>query len=304
MKKSLLTLGLALACVAVDFSLAMHAQAQNVTFLAEFNGTNGSDPNGVTQGPDGNFYGTLLGGGAFNQGEIFRMTPSGEISAVYSFNGTDGIDPEFLLLGSDGSFYGINSYGGDSGGGMFFRVTTGGKFTQLHGFCAQTNCTDGQIPNGLFLGFDGNFYGTTAYGGQSNQGVFFRVSASGEYKVLHSICLLTNCQDGNFPLSPIQGLDGNFYGVTASGGQGPGVIYKLTPDGTYEVIHEFCDNAGCPAGGLVRPLVRDPKGNIFGMTSAGGSYGCGEVYELTAEQQFKVLHSFRLNFDGEIRTRG
>src|SRR5262249_15326787 len=151
---------LSLVTLVCTFSLAVRTQGQTVTFLAEFDGTNLSYPNGLIQGTDGNFYGTADGGGS--QGEIFRMTPSGRISTVYDLTGTDGYDPYLLLTGSDGNFYGINIYGGNSNGGMFYKVTPGGKFTQLHEFCAEANCTDGQNPNGLFLGFDGNFYGTTA----------------------------------------------------------------------------------------------------------------------------------------------
>jgi uncharacterized repeat protein (TIGR03803 family) len=282
--------------------LALCAQAQTVTVIAEFNGTNGNSPNGMVQGTDGNLYGSTFAGGAFDWGEIFRLTPSGQIGTVYSFHCEDKscVRSAYLLAtGSDGNFYGISVYGGNEDGGVFYRVTPGGKFTVLHNFCYGTDCMGGQNPNGLFLGFDGNFYGTTAYGGKSNQGVFFRISPKGEFKVLHAFCLLSDCQDGNFPLAPIQGQDGNFYGTTAEGGtQGAGVIYKLTPDGTYEVIHNFCSHDICAAGGVIQPLVQDAKGNLFGITSGGGTHGFGAVFELTAEHHFKILHSFAPHVDG------
>ena len=295
MKKSLLTL--ALACAVFTFSLAVRAQAQTVNFIAEFNGTNGNSPNGLVQGTDGNLYGTTFFGGAFGWGEIFRVTPSGKISIIHNFscdNQSCINDPYLLVPGGDGNLYGITL------SGAFFKVTLGGKFTVLHEFCsASGDCPDGKTPNGLFLGFDGNFYGTTAYGGKTNNGVFFGISPTGEYKVLHSFCLLANCQDGGFPLSPIQGQDGNFYGTTAEGGNGSGgVIYKLTPDGTFEVIHNFCIHLHCPAGGAIQPLVQDAKGNIFGVASGGGAHGAGAVFVLTAEHQFNVLYSFDQLVDG------
>jgi uncharacterized repeat protein (TIGR03803 family) len=300
MKKSLLTLALAFA--AFSFSLAVRAQAQTVNFIAEFNGTNGNSPNGLVQGTDGNLYGSTFAGGAFNWGEIFRVTPSGQISTVYSFNCDDTScvrDPYLLVPGSDGNFYGISVYGGSFDGGVFYRVTPGGKFTVVHNFCYGTDCMGGQNPNGLFLGFDGNFYGTTVYGGETNNGVFFGISPTGQFKVLHSFCLLSDCQDGSFPLAPIQGQDGNFYGTTAQGGtHGGGVIYKLTPDGTYTVIHNFCTRGDCPTGGVIQPLVQDAKGNFFGATSGGGRHGFGAVFVLTAEHHFKILHSFDPTVDG------
>src|SRR5258707_9752489 len=87
MRRTLITL--AVAFEAFIFSLAVPAPALTVNFLAEFNGTNGNSPNGLVQGTDGNLYGTTFAGGAFGWGEIFRVTPSGQISTVYSFNCDD-----------------------------------------------------------------------------------------------------------------------------------------------------------------------------------------------------------------------
>ena len=148
MKTSLITLAFA----AIIFSLAVRAQAQTVTFLDTFDGTNGSYPNGLIQGTDGNLYGSVDGGGAFGLGGIFRMTPSGKLSTIYNFNGLDANEPYLLMMGSDANFYGISIYGGNSLGGTFYRVTSGGKFTLLQQFCPENDCTDGQNPNGLFLG--------------------------------------------------------------------------------------------------------------------------------------------------------
>jgi len=104
--KSQFTLGLALACAAITFSLAVCAQAQTVTYLAKFGGNNGSEPFGsVVQATDGNFYGTTAFGGT-GYGNVFRMTPSGKITSVYNFcsqaSCTDGSLPDTTpILGSD-----------------------------------------------------------------------------------------------------------------------------------------------------------------------------------------------------------
>ena len=108
MKKSLLTVALALACAAITFSLAVRAQAQTVTYLTKFGGTNGSQPWGsVVQATDGNFYGTTAFGGN-GHGNVFRMTPGGKVTSIYSFcpqtTCTDGEIPETApILGSDGA---------------------------------------------------------------------------------------------------------------------------------------------------------------------------------------------------------
>jgi len=302
------TLCLALACAAITFSMAVCAEAQTVDFLANFNGVNGNSPNGLIQATDGNFYGTAYSGGAYGEGTVFRMTPSGALKTIYSFcsgNCSDGNGPYLLVLGSDANLYGVTIYGGVGLSGTVYRLTLGGEFTLLHTFCSDSTCSDGKNPNGFGLGSDGSFYGTTAYGGEFNNGVFFQIGPTGKFKVLHSFCALSGCLDGSFPLWPIQGQDGNFYGTAARGGtQGGGVIYKLSPSGDYQVIHNFCSQGNCADGGVILPLVQDAKGNFFGVTSFGGAHGSGTVFELTAERQFKILHSFDPSVDGDYPNAG
>jgi uncharacterized repeat protein (TIGR03803 family) len=132
---------LALAVLALTFSLTVCAQAQTLTYLAEFGGDNGWEPFGpVVQATDGNFYGiTALGGRGY--GNVFRMTPSGEITSLYNFcsqaNCTDGATPDTApILGSDGNLYGVTLAGGrilagGGGNGVFYRLTLAGQFTVL-----------------------------------------------------------------------------------------------------------------------------------------------------------------------------
>jgi uncharacterized repeat protein (TIGR03803 family) len=101
------------------------------TILASFENTNGAVPLAeLVQGSDGNFYGTTLSGGAgydYFQGEygfgtIFKMTPSGTLTTLFSFSKTNGAYPEAkLLFGSDGNLYGTTSGGGSNNLGTIFR---------------------------------------------------------------------------------------------------------------------------------------------------------------------------------------
>lgn len=292
-------------CVALTFVLAvaLSAQAQTVTTLAKFNGTNGWEPFGpVVQATDGNFYGTTaLGGNGF--GNVYRMTPSGKVTSIYSFcseaNCADGQTPETApILGSDGNLYGITLTGGKGtsgdGSGVFYKMTLQGKITILWVFCSSNSCTDGLNPTGVILASDGNFYGTTNYGGTAGYGTIFRISPTGTYKVLYSFCSQANCTDGayvGFP--PIQGRDGNFYGVTDGGGnEGGGVLYELTASGTYKVLYNFCATGSCPGGSIPNTIVQDSKGNFFGTTLSGGSLIAGTAFEYTATGTYKVLHNF------------
>ena len=131
------------------------------------------------RGSDGNFYGTTLEGGANTGcslgsgscGTVFRITPGGALTTLYSFCAqsgcADGGNPYAgLVQASDGNFYGTTFGRGVNGYGTVFKITPAGALTSLYSFCSQTNCADGEYPqSGLVQASDGNFYGTTPEGG-------------------------------------------------------------------------------------------------------------------------------------------
>jgi uncharacterized repeat protein (TIGR03803 family) len=114
-----------------------------------------------------------------------------------------------------------------AGPGTVFKVTPDGALTTIYTFCAKIACADGSTPRGaLSLGSDGNFYGTTYYGGTSNQGTVFKITPSGVLTTLHSF----HGWDGRYPIGGVsQASNGAFYGTTTSGGSGgKGTIYRLS----------------------------------------------------------------------------
>ncbi len=166
-----------------------------LTTLHSFDCYDGASPTAaLVQGTDGNFYGTTYGGGA-NQyyGTVFKITPSGTLTSLYSFcaqaNCTDGSMPYAgLVQGTDGNFYGTTLEGGANSGcslgsgtcGTVFKITPGGTLTTLHSFCAQSGCADGGNPYaGLVQASDGNFYGTTFERGANGYGTVFKITPSG-----------------------------------------------------------------------------------------------------------------------------
>ena len=219
-----------------------------LTTLHTFTLTEGYSPyGGLIQASDGNFYGTTLYGGACiysgGCGTIFRMTPQGKISTLYSFcqksNCADGLYPErSLLQAADGSLYGVTLWGGantppnSSGYGTVFKITTAGEFTSLYSFCALTNCADGYEPSGIIQATDGNFYGGTSLGGGSlyGGGTLFKLSRKGVLTTLHDFCPNggSYCADGNSPGRLVQGTDGNFYGVSGGAISNHGTAFKLS----------------------------------------------------------------------------
>ncbi len=305
---------LPLIVLAITFSLAVCAQAQTLTYLAHFNGVNGNGPSGpLVQAGDGNFYGTTVHGGVNAQGNVFRMTPSGKITSIYSFcskaNCADGALPmRGPVLGTDGNLYGVTYEGGGStNSGTIYKMTLSGKITTIYTFSCGTTCTNGYTPTGISLGSDGNFYGTTTWGGAFYDGVLFKITPGGKFTLLHTFCSSANCADGQVPVfPPHQGTDGNYYGATNGGGTasgGGGVIYKLTPSGAYSVVHSFCGDGSCNSGFYPTTVVQDANRNLFGTTANNGSYNSGTIFEITSTNKFKVLHTFSFN-GGQAPTTG
>jgi uncharacterized repeat protein (TIGR03803 family) len=142
------------------------------SFCAQPNCTDGGAPQaGLVLARNGNFYGTTQVGGANFEGTVFKITPSGTLTTLYSFcaqpNCSDGSNPYApLVQASNGNFYGATAVGGANSEGTIFKITPSGTLTTLYSFCAQPNCMDGATPYaGLIQAIDGNFYGTTQQGG-------------------------------------------------------------------------------------------------------------------------------------------
>jgi uncharacterized repeat protein (TIGR03803 family) len=139
--------------------------------LYNFDGTHGRDPlAGLIQVNDGNFYGVAYAGGSYDQGVIFRMTPTHQVTVLHDFNGGSdrSLPTSPLVQATDGNLYGTTNFGGAFGGGVLFRISTTGEFSVLHDFQLST----GTYPVELIQHTNGFLYGGTANGGSSGNGVF------------------------------------------------------------------------------------------------------------------------------------
>jgi uncharacterized repeat protein (TIGR03803 family) len=269
---------------------------QIFTTLLSFDGTDGAhSAAGLVRATDGNFYGTTSQGGANSEGTVFRISPSGVLTTIYSFCSKsacpDGANPVAALIqAADGNLYGTTEVG------TVFKITLSSTLTTLGG-------TGGQDPiAALIQGKDGNFYGTTARGGASPRctlrpgytvtcGTVFKITPSGTVTTLASFTQAS----GFSPSSPlIQGTDGNFYGTTPVGGAnypGFGTVFKVTPTGTLTVLHSFDGTDGEKS---FAALVQGTDGNFYGTTSFGGAnvnFG-GTVFKITPSGTLTTLHSF------------
>jgi len=234
--------------------------------------------------------------------------PMDTYSLLSSFNGTNGGSPYGgVIQGFDGNLYGVTEFGGSNACfgpcGTVYKITADGTVTTLHDFQGP----DGERPLGtLVQGADGNFYGTTYYGGSMGLGTIFKIAPSGTLTTIHVFI----GHDGEYPEGGlIQGADGALYGTTEFGGTNVacenedelvacGTIFKITTDGTFTTLHDFAFyDGGAPRSGL--SLARD--GNFYGTTYAGGNVdgqvcelndGCGTIFRMTPAGAFTSLYSF------------
>jgi uncharacterized repeat protein (TIGR03803 family) len=266
------------------------AQAQSFSVLYNF-GSKSGDPSKpyqdgiVAQGRDGSLYSTTSAGGANNDGAVFKITPSGVLTRLYSFDGTHGMAAfGGLTLGTDGNFYGTTNVGGASSYGTVFKVTPSGKLTVLYSF---TNGNDGALPYAPPIqGTDGNFYGTTSQYGSGGNGSVYKITSTGKFTTLYHF----DSTHGSAPVAPlVQGTDGNFYGTAAKGGaNGVGVVFKITQSGKLTVLYNFDSTHGQYPNS---PLIQGSDGNFYGTTYEGGSVGSGVVFRITPAGKLTVLHN-------------
>jgi len=261
------------------------------TVLYTFTGTpNGSQPQGgLVRDSAGNLYGTASGDGTEGGGNVFRLSPDGTETVLYSFKARvgDALTPMGnLVRGSGGTFFGTSYWGGAHAVGTIFEATTAGSERVLHSFAGSPN--DGLHPAGtsVFRDASGDIYGVTLYGGASNRGAIFKLTSAGAESVLFSFN--GRAEGGNPYDGLLRGADGNLFGTALYGGSnscsigkyGCGVLFELSPSGQEIVLHKFGESLGdgaFPYGGV----IEDPAGSLYGTTAKGGAYGCGTVFKYT-----------------------
>jgi uncharacterized repeat protein (TIGR03803 family) len=196
-----------------------------------------------------------------------------------------------LIQGTDGALYGTTASGGISNAGTVFKMNPDGSgYTTLHTFIG----SDGSAPYArLAQGREGGLYGTTVFGGTSNQGTVFRLNADGTgHTVLYNF--LTIAGDGENPQAKLlQGADGALYGTTSSGGTNfAGTIFKLNTNGSsYVVLYTFDSSSAFPSG-----LAQGSDGTLYGANRYGGTNGAGTVFKINTDGTgYAQLYDFGAN---------
>jgi len=179
------------------------------------------------------------------------------------------------------TLYGMTYDGGQYGFGNLFEVTPNPvTYTNTLSFEGAGSPDSARNPyfSHLIEAFDGNLYGMTMYGGvPSEYGNIYKYNPNtSAYTNLVSFTGQAGSFNGYYPFgSLIQALDSNLYGMTESGGNGDGNIFKYNPyTGVYTDLVDFTGTSGAYVG-------MEPRGNLiqaydsclYGMTLSGGING-------------------------------
>ena len=228
--------------------------------------------------------------------------PGINFTPLAAFSGSTGTNAWAApVLGADGKLYGTLQ-GGANGAGAIYQVTTNGVQKTLYSF----HTWDGASPIGsLTSGRDGNLYGVASGGGTNKLGTIFEITTNGAFTLLYSFGMTTNgsgyALDGAYPYGGmVQGHDGNFYGVTYTGGSNNvGTVFQFSAQRVLTTLHSF-DGNGSDDGGAypyTAPLVEGAPGVFYGTTAAGGTNDAGTIFQITGNGVFTNLFEFN-NTDG------
>jgi uncharacterized repeat protein (TIGR03803 family) len=291
--------------------------AETFITLHSFDGTDGADPYaGLVQATNGDLYGTtyyggvnscVVGGTDLGCGTVFKITPSGTLTTLYSFCSqsacADGEYPNGLMQAANGDLYGTTGAGGtrSAASGRSSKSLRGGTLTTVHIFEGDFA---GIGPYGLTQAASGELFGTTGSGGASGAGTIFSMTPGGTLTTLYSFCTELDCADGQSPSGLVRATNGDLYGTTVGGGSvssnclqgsfGCGTVFKITPGGTFTTLYSFCSQPSCPDGQAPEAvLVQATDGDLYGTTLVGGIPGYdGTVFKITPGGRLTTLHSF------------
>jgi uncharacterized repeat protein (TIGR03803 family) len=191
-----------------------------------------SDGQYPTSGPvldrQGNVYGVTAGGGQFNGGTFYKVTPAGDESVIFDFaNEYESQTSGNLSRDAKGSFYGVTATGtlNTVDGGKIFKVTANGAENVPYAFCVLPGCPAGDEPEApLQIDSSGNIFGVVTYGGKNGSGGVFKITPNGNETLIY------NFPAGFSSYGVVMDTSGNLFGVSINGGKfNAGEVYKLSP---------------------------------------------------------------------------
>ncbi len=280
------------------FKLSPNGNGYDTSILYNFGSANadGAQPRaGLTMDGAGNLYGTTSLGGTHNQGTVFKLSPNGTDyvqRVIYNFGdaASDGATPwAGLIMDAEGSLYGTTYNGGSANLGTVFKLSRNGNGYEESILYAFLGESDGAHPlAALLMDSAGNLYGTTTYGGTTDSGTVFMLTADGgTYRKTN---LWTFLYGENPSSSLLMDSVGNLYGTNTPDQPlfGGGAVYQISHSGKRTTFGE--DMKGMPFGGL----VMDSAGNLYGTTARyfTDTLGSDTIFKMSPSGQFTTLYTF------------
>lgn len=272
----------------------------------------------VVFGPDGQLYGTTAGGGACDNGVVFRLTVPATICKTASCLSQENVLHQFachfdgalpwygdVIWDRQGNIYGTTYAGGEYGGGTVYELMpSGDSYTEsvLYSF------SDGGPKNGVIFDSNGNLFGTTINGGLYGFGTVYELTYSlGVGWIKTDLYDFQNGSDGSQPLAGLTfDSASNLYGAAGFGGSANGgTVFELTPLGNVWTFKVLDSLSGVPQGYACGPyasLTMDTAGDLYGTTLCDGAHNLGTVFKLTNTGngwEYTLLHDFDGGDDGE-----
>jgi uncharacterized repeat protein (TIGR03803 family) len=253
-------------------------------------GTDGYSPSGgLVFDAQGNLYGTTPAGGTGSEGTVYELSPNGSggwtESILVNFSGSNGANPSCtLLIDAQGNLYGTAAYGGANVNGIVFELSpgSGGTWTEtiLYNFGTAPDLT---LPfGGLTADAEGNLYGSAEEGGPGKYyGGVFQLVRSASVPWPENILYTFDGDDGENPFTNVT-LDGSgnvFVSTPFGGSHSDGTISEVSPSGSgWSALTLW--NFDLTDGQTPNALTLDASGNIYGVTTHGGTKGEGTVFEI------------------------
>jgi len=256
-----------------------NADGSNLHTVYNFVNATGAWPlGGLALANNGKFYGVTREGGYNDSCVVFSYDAATgvytDIHDLAQYPSLGYIAFSGMIKVSDGMLYGLCSGGGANNTGVIFKIDPAtDTYTDIHDF----NAADGSDPYGSLTQLsDGKLYGMTFLGGPNGAGTIFSFDPSTtQFTTLHSFINISGGQP--YYGSLIEATNGSLYGMTYYGGaNNAGVIFSYDPAiNTYNELYAFDNTSG---GHPYGSLMQATDGNLYGMTSSGGSNGDGVIF--------------------------
>jgi uncharacterized repeat protein (TIGR03803 family) len=277
----------------------------------------GKNPHGGVTLHNGALYGTTVAGGAGGIcagdgcGVVFKLVPGVTLHVLYNFRGgNDGFGPGgAVAFDRAGNLYGTTPDGGVYQHGTVYELNhlSGGgyRYAIIHNFTGGSDGATGSL-GALLVDASGDLFGVTETGGPHGAGTAYEMTPqSGGAWHFTTIYPFSGAPNAGFPYGGlVADANGNLYGTTYYAGKfGFGSVFELSPTATTpwkeRLLHSF--KAGSDGSSPTSTPAFDPKGNLFGTTSAGGttSCDCGTVFRIDRTTgNESIVHVFGASGDG------